>query len=123
MLFVSGLFLASLLGTPISNGIAWWLWSRRNAEVSSQWRAMILFIGLLSVSANTAIHYIWLPATGHLFMRGTPDWKLKEIAGYVSIPLVLVALVGAIFGKGSSRIPLAICAVLGFLLGLPVGVL
>jgi hypothetical protein len=56
-------------------------------------------------------------------MKSTTVWKLKEMCGDISVPLVLAALVAAIFGKGSYRIPLALCAVLGFFLGIPAGIL
>lgn len=122
MTLYSVLFLASVLGTPISNFVAWWVWLRRD-RVHDKWRSVLLFIGLLSVSALTVIYYIWIPVANHILMKETPLWKLKDVSGEVAIPLILLALVGAIFGKGTSRIPIAICAVLGFVLGIPVGVL
>jgi hypothetical protein len=39
------------------------------------------------------------------------------------MPLVCVALAGAIIGKGTARIPLAVSALLGFLLWIRLGIL
>ena len=50
-------------------------------------------------------------------------WKIKDTAGNIGVYLIILALIGAILGKGKSRAPTAACAVLGLLLWVPVGVL
>lgn len=56
-------------------------------------------------------------------MTQTPQWKIFELDGNVGMFLVDGALVGAIIGVGKARLPLAISAVLGFFMWLPLGVL
>ena len=52
-----------------------------------------------------------------------PQWRVFDIAGDVGIALILGALAGALGGVGKTRLPLTVCALLGFFLWLPLGVL
>jgi hypothetical protein len=68
------------------------------------------------------MYYIWL--TYRLVSKGTPlVWKVQAVCGDIAVYLILVALIGATLGKGASRILVAVCALLGFLLWVPVGIL
>jgi hypothetical protein len=78
--------------------------------------------GLVAASANAAMYYVWLSC--RVVAGGTPlIWKAKDALGDFAIYLVVVALAGAISGKGATRIPLAICALLGFMNWVPVVIL
>ena len=68
------------------------------------------------------MRYVLLAVTIHL-LKNTPVWKVKEVFADVSVPFVVLGFLGAILGKGPSRIPLALCCVLGFFVGAPIGVL
>jgi len=115
------IFLASVIGTPILMGFAWWL-QLRQQPTNQRWRARALLLGLLAASVNTSMYFIWL--VGRVLSRGAPViWRLKDICGDIGIFLVVAALLGAIAGKGASRIPLALCTLTGFFLWVPVGIL
>ena len=119
--WVSSVFWVSLIGTPISAGLAWWLWLRGNSSASRGWRAGLSIAGLLAAS-NALGYYSWL--SYRLLAGSTPRvWALKEAFGNLCIWLVLLALAGAVVGKGSSRIPIAVCAILGFINWVPVAIL
>jgi hypothetical protein len=82
----------------------------------------MVFTGLLAASINTAMFLIWLIL--RYTTKGAPEiWKAQQICGDVALILLPLALVGAVFGRGRSRIPLAICSVLGLVVWVPVGVL
>jgi hypothetical protein len=120
--YLSFILWLSLIGTPVSAGCAWWLWSRRNRSASRSWRASLLIMGLLTASANAFIYYSWL--LYRTIAGSTPQvWTLKEIFGNISIWLVPMALVGAMGGKGGARIPIAVCALLGLMNWVPVAIL
>jgi len=118
----SVILVASLLGAPIANGVAWWLRSRDDNSGLRSWRSSLLFVGLLFASANTALYLIWL--TFRLVDKNAPlVWKTHGICGDIALFLIPFALLGATFGKGNARIPVAVCALLGFFLWVPVGIL
>ena len=112
----------SLIGTPVSGGVAWWLWLRRNYSDRHQWRTRLTNLGLLTASANAFIYYAWL---SYRIIVGSTAlvWSVKDSLGNISGYLVLLALAGAIVGKGPSRIPIAVCAILGFMNWVPVVIL
>lgn len=112
----------SLIGTPVSCGLAWWLWLRRNHSDRHQWRTGLTNIGLLTASANAFIYYSWF--SYRIVAGSTPlVWSVKDSLGNFSGYLVLLALAGAVVGKGSSRIPIAVCAILGLMNWVPVVIL
>jgi hypothetical protein len=111
-----------LLGPPIFLAIAWWLWSRRHQATQSAWRATVLFAGLLCGSANVATYFVWVPLANHFFMRQTPQWRIFDLSGNVGLMFVCGALAGASIGVGKARLPLAVSAILGFVMWLPIGV-
>lgn len=122
MILVNALLLTTLIATPISNGVAWWFWIRKAPGGHLEWRRTVLLVGLVSVSINTMMYYTWFAF--RLALHGAPIvWTAKEICASLALFLVPAALGGAILGKGKSRIPLAFCAVLGFILWVPIGVL
>ena len=122
MTLYSVTYLLALAGTPTSIVVAWWL-KVRHHEALSPWRSATLLIGLFSASIDIVIYYVWLPIAHRLVMTETPVWRVRQISGNVGASFLLVALLGAILGKGPSRIPLAACAILGLFLWLPVAVL
>ena len=112
----------SLIGTPVSGGLAWWLWLRRNYSDRHHWRARLTSLGLLAAASNAFIYYSWF--SYRIVAGSTPlVWGAKDSLGNFSGYLVLVALAGAAAGKGSSRIPIAVCAILGFGNWVPVAIL
>jgi hypothetical protein len=120
--WLSFIFWSSLLGTPVSGGVAWWLWLRRNHSDRHQWRTRLTNLGLLTVSANALLYYSWV---SYRIVAGSTlqVWSVKDSLGNLSVYLVLLTLAGAIVGKGSSRIPIAICAILGFINWVPIAIL
>ena len=111
-----------LIGTPMFTGIAWWLWSLRDRSAVQKQRRRLVLMGLLTASANAFIYYSWLLYC--LIIGSTPlVWKLKDTCGDIGGYLVLLALAGAIFGKGAPRVPIAICALLGFMNWVPLAIL
>jgi hypothetical protein len=122
MVWISFILWLSLIGTPVSAGFAWWLWSRRDHSASRGWRAGLLITGLLAASANAFVYYSWF---SYRLLTGSTSqvWTLKEALGNLCIWLVPLALVGAMGGKGGARIPVAVCALLGFMNWVPVAIL
>jgi hypothetical protein len=112
----------ALIGTPVSAGLAWWLWSRSSRSLPNGWRRGFVMTGLVAASANAAMYYVWLSC--RVAAGGTPlIWRFKGTLGDFAGYLVVLALAGALFGKGSSRIPIAICALLGFMNWVPIVIL
>lgn len=112
----------SLIGTPVSAGLAWWLWSLRDRSSAHSWRTGLLISGLLAGSTNAFLFYSWFSCR-LLAGSTTQVWTLKETCGDIGLWLVLLALIGAIGGKGGARIPIAICALLGLMNWIPVAIL
>jgi hypothetical protein len=109
--------IASILGGPILVVISWLMWIRTDQRLLPSWRAWTVMIGICCASAN-----ILLWVFGNL--SNDPDGQLKFVLGnYVGVPLVFLALVSAAAGKGASRVPLAISALLGFLVWITPGFL
>lgn len=123
MSLFAGAYLAVLAGMPICLGIAWWLWAGHHRATPKTWRSTALFLGMLCASANACAYFIWQPLAHQFLMSHTPQWRIFDLSGDVGIGLILGALIGALAGIGKPRLPLTICAVLGFLLWLPIGVL
>ena len=112
----------SLIGTPVSGGLAWWLWLRRNRSLANDWRRRFAMTGLVAASANAAMYYLWLSC--RVFAGGTPlIWRFKDTLGAFAGYLVLLALAGAIVGKGAPRTPIVVCALLGFMNWVPIAIL
>jgi len=113
---------ASLIGTPISVGTAWWLWAGSERSGPQEWRNLVLLAGLLAASTNVLMYYSWL-----IYRAVANDtsmvWKTKGLCGDIGMFLSLLVLGGAIFGTGVSRVPLAFSALFGFLLWVSFGVL
>lgn len=66
------------------------------------------------------LHLAFLPNP----RRRTPlIWRVKDNLGNSAGYLVLLALAGAIAGKGAARTPIAICALLGLINWVPVAIL
>ena len=123
MTLVSLTYFAALLGDPIFLGVGWWLWSQRQRLRTPSWRSTALFSGLLCASANVFLYFLGAPLAKHVFMAQTPQWRIFNIDGDIGLVLVCAALICAILGVGKSRIPLALCAIFGLLLWIPVGIL
>src|SRR5579859_417689 len=116
------IFWLALIGTPFSAYLAWWLWSRRNRSLPNGWRRGFAMTGLVAASANAAMYYIWLSC--RVVVGGTPlIWRSKDTLGDFAGYLVLLALAGAIAGKGAARTPIVVCALLGFMNWVPVAIL
>jgi hypothetical protein len=112
----------SLIGTPLSAGLAWWIWTRRNHALPNGWRRRFAMTGLVAASANAALYYVWLSC--RVLAGGTPlIWGVKDTLGDFAGYLVLLALAGVIAGKGPVRIPIVVCALLGFMNWVPVAIL
>ena len=121
MTAVYAILLATLIGAPISISVAWWSWVRAERAKARLWRARFLLAGLLAGSMNVAMFYGFV--TYRLCTTLTPKaWATTGLCGDVGGYLSLVVLGGAIFGQGVPRIPLAVCAVLGYVLWVPLGV-
>ena len=116
------IFWLALIGTPFSAYLAWWLWSRRNRSLPNGWRRGFAMTGLVAASANAAMYYSWL--SWRLLPGGTPlIWRAKDTLGDFAGYLVLLALAGATAGKGAARIPIVVCALLGFMNWVPIAIL
>ena len=117
------LFSFPFFGTPIVVGLAWWAWFKRASTHSSRWRAVMLFIGLAAVSIDAAMYYGWFAY--HTATNGSAfAWSLKDVvADNVGIPLAGIGLACGLFGKGSTRILVALTAVTEVLLWSKFGVL
>ena len=112
----------SLIGTPLSVGLAWWLWSRRDVSSLYAWRRHFTMTGLVAASANAAMYYVWLSC--RVVAGGTPlIWRFKGTLGDFAGYLVLLVLAGAIAGKGAARAPIVVCALLGFMNWVPIAIL
>lgn len=87
---ISVIIWLSLIGTPVSAGLAWWLWSRRDRSSAHSWRTGLLIGGLLAASANAFIYYSWLL---YRLLAGSTQqvWTLKEVFGNICLWLVLLA--------------------------------
>jgi hypothetical protein len=116
------IFWVPLIGTPISGGVAWWLWLHRDYSDRHQWRTRLTNFGLLTASANAFLYYSWF--SYRIVVGASPlVWIVKAALGNFSCYLFLLALAGAVVGKGSSRIPIAVCAILGLMNWIPVVIL
>ncbi len=114
MYLLDGVILLSLIGTPIAAGFAWRLWLRKDRVEFRGSRRVVILVGLLAASANAAMYYAWL--IYRLATGSTPlVWRIRDGFGNIGDYLVLLAIAGAIAGEGYSRIPVAACAVLGFM--------
>lgn len=112
----------ALIGTPVSAGLAWWLWSRKNRSLPNGWRRRFTMTGLAAASVNAAMYYVWLSC--RIIVGGTPlIWRVKDTLGGFAGYLVLLALAGAIAGKGAARTPIFVCALLGLMNWVPIGFL
>jgi hypothetical protein len=120
---ISAIIILALLGTPISVGLAWWIWSLRDRSAAyEKSRTGLLLIGLCAASLNGLMYFSWLAF--RLTAGGTAMvWQIKGACTGVGVFLVVLALISAVFGKGGSRELLALGAVLGLLLWVPVAVL
>jgi hypothetical protein len=110
------------IGTPITTIVAWWRWLRRDTSTPHTLRTGLTFMGLLAASTNVLVYYSWLL---YRLMTGSNAlvWRLKDIFSDIGVPLALLALVGAICGKGNPRITIAVCALLGLLNWVSIGIL
>jgi hypothetical protein len=111
-----------LIGTPVSVGLAWWLRLNQNQAQENALRRAATLVALLSASINGVIYYTWLLyrlAIG----SNAAVWKMKAGLADIGTWLVVLAFTGAMVGKGGSRIPIAICAVLGFVNWVPLAIL
>jgi hypothetical protein len=118
-----GVINVAILCSPLVIGISWWIWFRRDRKLLPASRARILLIGLGAVSANALMYYAWLIYSS-IPRSSDVAWELKSTLGNnVAVPLVMLALAGAIAGRGAARVLLAFSAVLGFFLWIGMGVL
>lgn len=108
---------ASTVASPIVIGLCWWMWFTKDREERPRWRTWSLGAGLVAVSMNALTYCFWLTATD-------PDGQLRSRLGNnIALPLIGLALVAAIAGKGTSRILIAVSAVMGFFMWIGAGVL
>jgi hypothetical protein len=110
-------------GSPVVVGIAWWKWSRRARLAPWGWRAVALFVALVSVSANGVMFYCWVL---YRTVAGEwPDaWRVNYVLGnYFALCFVLAGLTGSILGKGPARFLVGLLAIMGFMLWVPVAIL
>lgn len=86
------------------------------------WRETALLVGLVAASSNPLLFGGWL---AYRFIAGPvePVWAAKAFAADAAGYLVMVALVGALVGKGRGRVLGALGALTGLLLWTPVGIL
>lgn len=112
-----------VFGTPIVVGLAWWVWFRTGRTASPTWRRVAWFIGLLAASANATMYYAWL--TYKIIHGWTPRVsRVDDLLGDRAAEyLAIVALAGAMVGKGAGRLLLLFLAIIGFLLWIKIGIL
>jgi len=117
------LILLALIGTPVSVGLAWWLWCRRSLPFpTATWRKRLQFSGLLAASCNLLLYGGYLIYWSK-FMYVPDFWKVRDACGTIGWCLAIWGLIAAILGKGPSSAFIAIACLLGFLLWIPVAVL
>lgn len=116
-------YLLLLICEPLFLAVAWWLWSRRQRADRPAWRSAAMLAGLFCASCNVCVYFLWPPLAKYVFMTQSPQSRIFAIDGFIGVFLVCAALVCAILGIGKSRVPLAICAIVGFVLWLPIGIL
>lgn len=122
MYFLSIAFVTALVGMPICLATAWWFWLRADGPAKSGPRSTAAFVGLLAASADALIYYGWIPFI-LLMHESQTTTKIRHEQRMIGGFLVLAAILLAILGRGKLRIPLAICAILGFFLWIPAAVL
>jgi hypothetical protein len=70
-------------------------------------------VALMGICCASATVVLWVFS----LLSNDPQGQLKFVLGnYVAVPLVFLSLVTAAVGKGRSRVPLALSALLGFLM-------
>jgi hypothetical protein len=112
----------ALIATPVCACMAWWFWAKQDRSASFKLRRRLTLMGLLAASINALIYYSWL--FYRLAIGSNPlVWRLKDIGCNLGASMALLALAGAIFGKGAARIPVALCALLGLMNWIPVAIL
>ena len=115
---------AAFLGTPILVAATWWRWlTKANEQQLPSWRVSAVLVGAIAISVNAVLYYSW---TAYAFtlthMEDAADFRNK-LGNNVGLPLFLLALAAATFGKGSARMLLAASAVSGMLVWIPAGFL
>jgi hypothetical protein len=109
--------------TPFAIGVSWWLWLRRDRRLPTRLRVNVLLIALLAVTANAILFYRWFAYATMAMDAGAASVLSNTLGNDVAVQLVLVALAGAIAGKGAARPLVALAAVMGLLLWLSAGIL
>ena len=113
---------AAVLCTPIVIGVAWWIWLH-DRTILPRWRVHLVLTSLMAVSVNALVYYAWL---AHSILASGSDSSsvLKNTLGtYIAVPLTILALGGAIVGKGTARVLLLFSALTGFFFWVGVGIL
>jgi hypothetical protein len=112
-----------LFATPVVVGLGWWTWSRTGDVERTRWRATALFVAALAATANAGLFYLWV---AYRLLAGPTQkvWAVQDfLADNIALYLVLVALLGTLAGTGRGRILIALSALMGFMLWVPVPML
>jgi len=89
----------------------------------ARWRNVVFQIGLLCVSLNALVYYVWFI----YFNAVDKSQKIVNLKGVfadnIGFYCVLIGIICALFGRGAVRVVVALCAVLEILLLMNVGIL
>ena len=113
----------AFLGLPMLVAATWWSWRQTRRQASTRsWRLAAIVVGAVSVTVNAVVFYAW---AAYAFSIGHAEngSHLRDTLGNMAFPLCLFALATAVVGKGAARIWLALSAIAGMLLWIPVGIL
>jgi uncharacterized membrane protein len=127
----------SALLTPIIVVIGWWVRRRESNTLARGWRSNAVLVGLIASSLNTVVFYAWIVWWNVLERQASAEYaKGRDFASvdsigivrdtlgnYIALPLVCIALISAIPGKGRTRAVVAASAITGFLMWVPVAFL
>jgi hypothetical protein len=109
----------SALSTPIIVAIAWWV-RRRDSAVARGWRSNAALVGLIASSLNAVVFYAWVISE---YARVDDGIGRNMLGNNIALPLVCIALLGAIVGEGRTRAVVAASALTGLFMWIPVAFL
>lgn len=113
---------AAVFGTPVVVGLMWLVWLRGDRILLHQWRGKTLLVGMVAASSNAVMFYSYL-VYSKTVEGADPDGAIMSMLGnYIGILLLVVALIGVVFGKGRSRSVLGFSIFMGLLVWLRPGV-
>ena len=106
----------SILSLPhVSMVLAWVFWSLQIRQLAlPKWRGILLLLALLAGTLNIAVFWTYVAWLHRHYT--TESWKGADFAFRLCEPLIALTIVGALFGRGRTRVVLCLAGVLGFLL-------